>query len=82
LTIEQPLSFRQVRLKLQNLGFRGIAQSSNHAKFIKEEGDSIRTAILPHYTELSVSVIASILRQAGVSQADFAGAPGDDWQGV
>jgi predicted RNA binding protein YcfA (HicA-like mRNA interferase family) len=80
--IEQPLSFRRVRLKLQNLGFRGIAQSSNHAKFIKEDGDSIRTAILPHYTELTVSVIASILRQAGISEADFAGAAGDDWQGV
>jgi predicted RNA binding protein YcfA (HicA-like mRNA interferase family) len=79
LTIDRPLSFRAVRMKLQHLGFRGIAQSSNHAKFIKEDGDSIRTAVLPHYTELTVSVIASILRQSGISEAEFAGAPADDW---
>ncbi len=63
--------FRQVRFKLEAAGFRGINQRPNHAKFIKQDNDIIRTAILPHYTELSASVVDSILRQAGLSREDF-----------
>ncbi len=69
--IERPLTFRQVRFKLEAAGFRGISQKGNHAKFIKTEGDRVRTAILPHYTELTVSVIESILLQSGISKAGF-----------
>jgi hypothetical protein len=69
--IERPLSFRQVRFKLEALGFRGITQSRNHAKFSRVRGNDVQTAILPHYTELTTSVIASVLRQAGVSAEEF-----------
>jgi predicted RNA binding protein YcfA (HicA-like mRNA interferase family) len=70
-TAPQPLSFRHVRFKLEAAGFRGISQSANHAKFIKQEHGSVRTAILPHYTELTVSVLESVLRQAGLSYDEF-----------
>lgn len=68
---EKPLSFRAVRLRLETLGFRGISQTTNHAKFIKEQGGNVRTAILPHYTELTVSVLKSIARQAGLQEDDL-----------
>ena len=73
LSFEHSLSFRQVRFKLEALGFRGISQTSHHAKFICEQPGRLRTAILPHYTELSAGVVRSILRQAQVSEEEFAG---------
>jgi len=60
-----------VRFKLEALGFRGISQKGNHAKFIRQDKTGTRTAILPHYTELTAAVTASILRQCGISQEEF-----------
>jgi predicted RNA binding protein YcfA (HicA-like mRNA interferase family) len=60
-----------VRFKLEALGFRGISQKGNHAKFIRQDKDGTRTAILPHYTELTAAVAASILRQAGITRDEF-----------
>lgn len=58
------LSFLQVRWKLEAEGFRGITQRPNHAKFIKDVGGEVVTAVLPHYTDLAAPVLYSILRQA------------------
>jgi predicted RNA binding protein YcfA (HicA-like mRNA interferase family) len=71
LAFDRPLTFAQVRFRLQALGFRGISQTGNHAKFICDQDGQVKTAVLPHYTELSVSVVASILRQAGISEDEF-----------
>ncbi len=65
---EKPTPFRIVRLRLEELGFRGISQLGNHAKFIKMQHDDTRTAILPHFNELTVSVLKSIARQAAVDE--------------
>lgn len=65
------MTFRQVRFKLHNAGFRGISQRGNHAKFIKTDGDTVTTAILPHYTVLSDSVVSSVLRQAKLTKEAF-----------
>lgn len=63
--------FRHVRLKLEALGFREITQRPNHAKFSKLEGQEKVSAILPHYTELTSYVVASICRQAGLPPDAF-----------
>ncbi len=64
-------SFRQVRFRLQEMGFVGISQKPNHAKFIRTNDGPIRSAILPHYAELAKAVVASILRQAGLPEEDL-----------
>ena len=71
MAIDQPISFRHVRFKLEAAGFKGISQKGNHAKFIKMEANGVRTAILPHYQELAVSTVLSILRQAGITVEEF-----------
>jgi predicted RNase H-like HicB family nuclease/predicted RNA binding protein YcfA (HicA-like mRNA interferase family) len=65
------ISFRKVRFKLEAAGFDGIKQLGNHAKFVKRESGKIATAVLPHYQELSASVVFSILRQSGLSPQVF-----------
>lgn len=65
------LSFRRIRFKLETAGFTEIRQLNNHAKFVRKRGDSVQTAILPHYQEISTAVFRSVLKQAGLSQAEF-----------
>jgi len=65
------LSFRKVRFKLEAAGFNEIKQLNNHAKFVKRERDKISTVIMPHYTEISPSVLRSIIKQAGMTCAQF-----------
>ena len=73
MALEKPQPFRLVRLRLEALGFRGIVQTANHAKFVKTAGGHTQTAILPHYQELTVSVIRSIARQAEVPESALLG---------
>lgn len=73
LPFDKPCSFRAVRLRLESLGFLGISQTANHAKFIRSDGTAVRTAVLPHYTELTVSVLKSIARQAGLKEEELLG---------
>lgn len=65
------MTFRRVRFKLEAAGFGEIKQLGNHAKFVKREGDQIKTAILPHYTQLSASTVASIIKQTGLTREEF-----------
>lgn len=69
--IQEPMSFRRVRFKLEAAGFNEIKQLGNHAKFVKRKDGKIITAILPHYQELSVTVVRSIIRQARMTKSEF-----------
>lgn len=59
-------SFRNLRFRLEAAGFDHVFQLGSHAKFVCEETPR-RACILPHYKELSASVVQSIFRQAEVS---------------
>ncbi len=65
------LTFRQIRFKLENAGFTEVRQKGNHAKFVKREGESIRTAILPHYIQIAAPVLSSVVRQSGIELKEF-----------
>lgn len=65
------LGFRKIRFKLEAAGFNEVKQLGNHAKFIKRDGAVLKTAILPHYQEISDAVLRSILCQAGLSEEEF-----------
>lgn len=64
-------SFRKIRFKLESIGFTEVQQLNNHAKFVRREGNEIRTALLPHYLQICPAVLRSVLSQAGLSKEEF-----------
>ena len=67
----KPLSYRQVRRKLEKAGFTIMSQRGSHIKFVRYNGDEVRTAIVPHHREIAVGLLRSILRQAGLTPSEF-----------
>jgi predicted RNA binding protein YcfA (HicA-like mRNA interferase family) len=67
----KPLSYREVKRKLEAAGFRIVSQKGSHVKFAKETPEGLRVAIVPRHREVSIGTLRSILRQAGLSPEDF-----------
>ncbi len=67
----KPLPYRQIRRKLEKAGFTIVSQRGSHIKFVRDSGDEVRTAIVPHHREISVGLLRSILRQAGLTPSEF-----------
>ena len=67
----RPLSYREVKRKLLAAGFQEVGQKGSHVKFAKMTGQGLRTAIVPHHTEVALGTLRSILRQAGISLEEF-----------
>jgi predicted RNA binding protein YcfA (HicA-like mRNA interferase family) len=53
---------------LQRAGFVPVSQRGSHRKMRHADG---RTVIVPVHRELAIGTFASILRQAGLSAAEF-----------
>jgi predicted RNA binding protein YcfA (HicA-like mRNA interferase family) len=66
-----PLSYREVKRKLEAAGFVEVSQKGSHVKFAKSTDEGTRTAIVPRHREITIGTIASILRQAGISADEF-----------
>ncbi len=67
----RPLSYREVKQKLEALGFIRVDQRGSHVKFSKETESGRRTVIVPEHREIAVGTIRSIIRQAGISITEF-----------
>ena len=67
----KPLSYRQVRRKLEKAGFTITSQRGSHIKFVRHNGDEVQTTIVPYHREISVGLLRSILRQAGLTPSEF-----------
>ena len=67
----KPLPFREVQRKLEVAGFAQVGQKGSHVKFAKMTSEGRRTAIVPHFREVSVGTLRSILRQAGLEPDIF-----------
>lgn len=67
----RPLSFREVRRRLEAAGFQAHSQRGSHLKFVKETLEGIRVVIVPVHKEIAVGTLRSILRQAGLSWEAF-----------
>ena len=65
------LPYSDVKRKLENTGFSVHTQKGSHIKFVKQTNEGIRTAIVPHRKELSIGILKSILRQAGINEEEF-----------
>ena len=67
----KPLSFREVRRKLEKAGFVQVGQTGSHIKFAKVTDKGTRTATVPRHREVASGTLRSILRQAGLSEEVF-----------
>ena len=67
----RPLPFREVKRKLEALGFAEVSQKGSHVKFAKGTSEGTYTAVVPHHREVPVGTLRSILRQAGIDPDEF-----------
>ena len=67
----RPLSFREVRRRLEAAGFTEAGTRGSHVKFMSKLPGGTRTAIVPKHREIQVGTLRSILRQAGLSVEEF-----------
>ena len=63
----KPLSYRQIKRKLEKAGFKVIHQRGSHVKFVRKSQDEVRTVMLPNHREIKIGTLRSILRRAGLT---------------
>ena len=68
----KPLPYREVKRKLEAAGFAEASQSGSHIKFARATAEGTRTAVVPKHREIAAGTLRSILRQAGLSEGEFA----------
>jgi predicted RNA binding protein YcfA (HicA-like mRNA interferase family) len=67
----KPLPFREVKRRLESLGFTVVSQKGSHIKFAKfVEGGTI-TTVVPKHREVSPGTLKSIIKQAMISEEEF-----------
>ena len=67
----KPLSYRQIKRKLEKAGFTIIHQRGSHVKFVRESQNEVYTVMVPHHREVKVGTLRSILRHAGLTVEEF-----------
>jgi len=68
----KPLPYREVRRKLLKAGFYEAGQAGSHVKFAKVVSNGMITATVPKHREVAGGTLRSILRQAQLSDTEFA----------
>lgn len=67
----RPLPHREAKRELEAVGFEAISQKGSHVKFVARTDEGIRTTIVPRHREVAAGTLRSIIRQAGLTPADF-----------
>ena len=67
----KPEPFREVKRRLESLGFVGISQKGSHVKFVRRVGADVDTAIVPRKSEIPVGTLRSILSQAHIDPEEW-----------
>jgi predicted RNA binding protein YcfA (HicA-like mRNA interferase family) len=68
----RPQPFREVKRRLEAVGFVEIGQKGSHVKFVRRLGQTVDTAIVPRASEIPVGTLRSILSQAHIDPEDWA----------
>lgn len=63
----KPLSYREVKRRLEAAGFEEYSQRGSNVKFIKHVDQGIVTVVVPHHRDVAAGTQHSILRQAQIS---------------
>ncbi len=67
----KPQPFREIKRRLESVGFVEASQKGSHVKFVRQLGDVVDTAIVPKKSDIPVGTIRSILRQAHIDLQDW-----------
>ena len=67
----KPLSYRQIKRKLEKAGFILVQQRGSHVKFVRESQHEVRTVMVPNHREVKIGTLRSILRHAGLTPDEF-----------
>ena len=67
----RPLPYREVKRKLEAVGFAEVGHTGSHVKFARITSEGTRTATVPKHREVAAGTLRSILRQAGISEHEF-----------
>jgi predicted RNA binding protein YcfA (HicA-like mRNA interferase family) len=62
----KPLSFREIKRRLESAGFVEVSQKGSHVKIARTLGQRTDTAIVPRKHEVPVGTLRSILNQANI----------------
>ena len=60
----KPQPFREIKRRLESVGFAEASQKGSHVKFVRRLGEVTDTAIVPKKSEIPIGTLRSILRQA------------------
>jgi predicted RNA binding protein YcfA (HicA-like mRNA interferase family) len=63
----RPIPFREVKRRLESLGFSIISQKGSHIKFIKYVPQGTIITIVPRHKEVTAGIVKSIIKQAMIS---------------
>ena len=66
-----PLSFREIKRRLEAAGFVEVSRKGSHVKFVRRDGAIVDTAIVPKKHEVPVGTLRSVLSQAHIDPADW-----------
>ena len=67
----KPLPFREIKRRLESVGFIESSQQGSHVKFVRRLGEDVYTAIVPKYREVPVGTLRSILNQAHIDHDEW-----------
>jgi predicted RNA binding protein YcfA (HicA-like mRNA interferase family) len=67
----KPLSFREIKRRLELAGFSEVGQRGSHVKFARESQKGVETAIVPKKSEVPVGTLRSVLNQAHINHDEW-----------
>ena len=67
----KPQPFREIKQRLERVGFVETSQKGSHVKFVRRVGQTVDTAIVPRRSEIPVGTLRSILSQAHIDPDEW-----------
>jgi predicted RNA binding protein YcfA (HicA-like mRNA interferase family) len=67
----KPQPFREIKRRLEAVGFIEATQKGSHVKFVRRLGEVVDTAIVPNKSKIPVGTLRSILRQAHIDSDEW-----------
>lgn len=67
----RPQPYREVKRRLEGVGFVETSQRGSHVKFVRRVGQIVDTAIVPRKSEIPVGTLRSILSQAHIDPDEW-----------
>ena len=62
----KPLSYREIKRRLEIAGFAEASQKGSHVKFVRHSGEVVDIVIVPKKHEVPVGTLRGILNQAHI----------------